>query len=100
MSEALEGLKSTTPIFRVTVICSGIKTFAGDGALDIFFREVQLAWEELYPFADKKALKAARLVGLPGSPQTLAAVCGDRQRYVRLIAALVRIELSKTHHEY
>ncbi len=28
-----------------------------------------MAWEELYPFADKKSLKAARLMGLREHPQ-------------------------------
>lgn len=31
--------------------------------------QVQQAWEEAFPFADKKALKAARLVGLKEHPQ-------------------------------
>ena len=73
----------------------------GDGLVDIFFREVQLVWPEVFPFADKKALKAARLVSLPPHPQALAALCGnDKHKYVRLIAALVHIELSKTFSDY
>lgn len=73
----------------------------GDGGVDIFFREVQLIWDEVYPFADKKALKAARLVGLREHPQALAALCGnERAKYVRLIAALVRIELTKSFKEF
>ncbi|GAB4819715.1 hypothetical protein N2152v2_006761 [Parachlorella kessleri] len=73
----------------------------GDGGVDIFFREAQLVWEELFPFADKKALKAARMVGLREHPQTLAELCGrDRQKYVRLIAALVRIEHSKAYTDF
>ncbi len=31
----------------------------GDVGVDIFFREVQAAWEELYPFADRRALASA-----------------------------------------
>ena len=73
----------------------------GDGGVDIFFREAQLLWGEVFPFADKKALKAARLVGLREHPQALAALCGnDKVKYVRLIAALVRIELTKTYNEF
>lgn len=34
-----------------------------------FTVQVQQAWEEAFPFADKKALKAARLVGLKEHPQ-------------------------------
>ena len=33
--------------------------------------QVQQAWEEAFPFADKKALKAARLVGLKEHPQVI-----------------------------
>lgn len=81
-----------------------LKKFSGvgDGGVDIFFREVQLVWDEIFPFADKKALRAARLVGLrEGSPHALAALCGnDRTKYVKLIASLVRIELTNTFHEF
>jgi hypothetical protein len=73
----------------------------GDGGVDIFFREVQLIWDEVYPFADKKALKAARLVGLNEHPHTLASLCSnDRGKYVRLTAALVRIEVAKTFADF
>jgi endonuclease III len=79
-----------------------IKKFkgVGDGAADIFFREAQLAWPELYPMAvDKKSLKAARLVGLKEDPRWLAELCGnDKAKYVRLIAALVRIDLSRSYN--
>jgi len=37
--------------------------------LDTVNVQVQQAWEEAFPFADKKALKAARLVGLKEHPQ-------------------------------
>lgn len=73
----------------------------GDGGTDIFFREVQLIWTEIFPFADKKALKAARLVGLREHPQALAELCGnDKRKYVKLIAALVRIEVTKSFAEF
>jgi hypothetical protein len=31
----------------------------GDAGADIFCREVQIVWDELYPFADRKALATA-----------------------------------------
>lgn len=38
----------------------------GDVGVDIFFREIQLAWPELYPFAYKKVLASAKkLARLP-----------------------------------
>lgn len=43
-----------------------VKSFKGYGpkTVDIFFRRVQVEWEEVYPFADEATLKAAREVGL------------------------------------
>lgn len=32
--------------------------------MDIFFRRVQVDWNEIYPFADAASIKAAREVGL------------------------------------
>jgi hypothetical protein len=40
--------------------CKGI----GEVGADIFFREVQRDWSELFPFADKRALQAAKRFGL------------------------------------
>src|ERR671930_549871 len=36
----------------------------GDVGVDIFFREAQRSWSELYPFADRRALHAAGRLGL------------------------------------
>ncbi|MGN6551819.1 MAG: hypothetical protein ACTHJ3_18260 [Pararhizobium sp.] len=68
----------------------------GEVGVDIFFREVQTAWDELYPFADKKALKAAHRLGLPTTAEGLAALV-SRKDYPRLLAALVRTDLD---HDY
>ena len=45
----------------------------GDVGADIFFREVQVAWDELYPFADKRALQAAETLGLGKDAEALAS---------------------------
>jgi hypothetical protein len=62
---------------------------AGRGGVDIFFREAQVAWEELFPFVDRRAAQAARQLGLDPDPRALA---GDRnpEAFARLVAALVR----------
>ncbi|WP_292290359.1 hypothetical protein [Marivita sp.] len=75
-----------------------LKAFKGLGevGIDIFFREVQLAWPELRPFADKKALKAAKKLGLPTTAEGLAEKAGEED-FPRLVAALVRTELAKDH---
>ncbi|MFY0615011.1 MAG: hypothetical protein JXQ99_26005 [Hyphomicrobiaceae bacterium] len=72
-----------------------LKEFKGIGRVgaDIYCREVQVAWPELYPFADAKALHAARTLGLGEDANQLAALV-DRADYVRLVAALVRTSIS------
>jgi hypothetical protein len=70
----------------------------GDVAVDIFMREVQLAWEELYPFADRRGLSAAVKLGLGESAQALAGLV-DASDFPRLMAALVRVDLGKHYDE-
>jgi endonuclease III len=64
----------------------------GDVGVDIFFREVQVAWDELFPFADRRALDAAGRLKLPKDARRLARHA-DGGDYPRLLAALVRVEL-------
>ena len=55
-------------------------------AVNIFFREAQQAWEELFPFADNRTLKLAAEHGLPDDSAKLAElVDNDRHKYVRLL---------------
>jgi hypothetical protein len=70
--------------------CKGL----GDVGVSIFFREVQLAWDELYPFADERALDAAGRLGLGSDAQALAKQV-PKQEFPRLVAALVRVGLAK-----
>eukprot|EP00873_Tetraselmis_striata_P031102 jgi/Tetstr1/451366/TSEL_038402.t1 len=79
---------------------TALKTFKGlgDVGVDIFFREVQTAWDELYPFADKKSLDAARELGLPHTAQGLAKHIG-KPDYPRLVTSLVRASLDKSIEE-
>ena len=74
--------------------CKGL----GDVGVDIFFREVQVAWDELFPFAGDRALNAAKELGLPDDPQALSRLV-SRGDYVRLIAALIRTDLAKDSGE-
>lgn len=66
----------------------------GDVGADIFCREVQLVWEELYPFADKRALRVAAELGLGDDAQSLAGLV-ERQRFPALLTALVKADLDK-----
>jgi hypothetical protein len=65
----------------------------GDVGVDIFFREVQVSWDELFPFADRRALDAARRLRLGRDAKALRRLANDREMLTRLIAALVRTEL-------
>lgn len=75
-----------------------IKEFKGIGetGADIFFRELQAVWHEHYPFADKRALKAARRLGLGEDAKTLASLT-DRKDFPRLVTALVRLDLANDY---
>ncbi len=68
-------------------------------AVDVFCREAQLVWDELYPFADPLALRGAAWLGLPADAPGLAALTRDPQQMVRLVAALVRMELEYDFEE-
>lgn len=83
--------------------CKGL----GDVGADIFFREAQLLFDDLFPFMDKKAIQCAHRLGivendLPihGVPSRCAAlVQNDKEKFVRLVASLVRVELDKLHSQ-
>jgi hypothetical protein len=70
--------------------CKGI----GEVGADIFCREAQVTWDELFPFADRRALEAAGRLGLDSDANRLASRVA-RKDYPRLLAALVRTGLAK-----
>jgi endonuclease III len=69
--------------------CKGI----GDVGADIFLREVQVAWEEVYPFIDDRTLRVARQLGLDDDAAALARSV-SRSDFAHLVAALVRTGLA------
>lgn len=73
-----------------------LQEFKGIGATgaSIFLREVQSVWPEFHPYADKASLKAAARLDLPDSASGLAQ-CVEPRRFPELIAALVRVQLTK-----
>jgi hypothetical protein len=75
-----------------------LKEFKGIGEVgaDIFCREVQTVWDEVYPFADKKALAAAARLAV-GNNATALAPLVERRDFPRLLAALVRTGLAKDY---
>jgi endonuclease III len=64
----------------------------GDVGADIFFREVQVVWRELFPFVDARAQTAAVKLGLPQDPGALLDLAGEKD-FPRLVAGLVRVDL-------
>lgn len=70
----------------------------GDVGVDIFFREAQAAWDELMPFADDRALKAAKKLDLGDDISDLKNRV-DKKDFPRFIAGLVRIELEDAYGE-
>lgn len=77
-----------------------IQEFKGIGPVgaDIFCREVQIAWPELYPFADAIALDTARRLGIGTTVQDLSNLV-ERDDFTRLVAALVRTHLAGDDEE-
>src|SRR3954451_12378042 len=65
----------------------------GDTGADIFLREVQDVWPWARPYFDRRALTAARQLGLPTDPEKLGALAPGRN--ATLSAALVRVSLDE-----
>lgn len=60
----------------------------------IFCREAQLVWTDLAPYADERALRGARRLGLPDDPQRLADLVPGKD-LARLVAGCVRASLDR-----
>jgi hypothetical protein len=70
----------------------------GDVGVDIFFREAQVSWDELFPFADRRALEAATRLKLGNDAKSLVRLAGENE-FARLVAALVRMQLDDDYAE-
>jgi endonuclease III len=77
-----------------------LQQFSGIGPVgaDIFLREVQLVWDETYPYADKRVIQAARHLRLGTSAQALSKLV-PRKDFTRFVAALMRTNLAKDYDE-
>jgi len=78
-----------------------LKEFKGIGEVgaDIFCREAQLVWPELYPFADDKILETAKQLGLPPEPRRLADLVHQKRDFVKLVDALITVRLNREQNE-
>jgi len=65
----------------------------GEVGADIFLREMQVAWEEVYPFADRRARDVAERFGLPSDAAALATLV-EHSLFPVLVAALIRADLA------
>lgn len=78
-----------------------LQDFKGMGAVgaSIFCREVQLVWNEQYPYADDRALESADRLGLGDDTSLLQRNTDGVEHFTTLIAALVRCGLAGDHDE-
>jgi endonuclease III len=65
----------------------------GDTGADIFLREVQDVWTWVRPYFDKRAVSAARQLGLPSDADSLGALAPRDN--ATLCAALIRVSLDE-----
>lgn len=70
----------------------------GDVGVDIAFRELQRDWDELAPFADRRALAAAARLGLGSDLAALRRVAGGDD-LVLLVNGLVRVDLDDAYDD-
>lgn len=77
---------------RLLKRCKGI----GDVGVDIFFRQAQGSWPELFPFADSRALRAAKRLGLGEEAEPLVRLVVAKD-FPRLVDALVRVDLDRSY---
>lgn len=77
-----------------------LQQFSGIGPVgaDIFLREAQLVWHEVYPYADRRVLRAARRLKLGSGTEALSELV-PRKDFARLVAALIRADLAKDYGE-
>ncbi|MEW4452716.1 hypothetical protein AB1L30_08575 [Bremerella sp. JC817] len=65
----------------------------GKSGADIFLREIQGLWHEVYPYADDRVMAAARKLNLPGDAFRLSRLVA-RVDFPRLVAGIDRIAQS------
>jgi endonuclease III len=70
----------------------------GDVGVDVFFREAQVSWNELFPFADRRALEEAGKLGLREDAGSLLRLVADED-FPQLVATLVRVRLEGDREE-
>ncbi|KAL2879845.1 hypothetical protein SGCOL_004890 [Colletotrichum sp. CLE4] len=103
LREMVKGMEAEEAQKKVEkVLTDGIKGVGPTGA-GIFLRRVQEEWEEVFPYADTRALEAAVEFGViqegDGAEELADAVEWDRGKFVRMLDVLVGIQLEKKMEE-
>lgn len=72
-----------------------------DLVVDLFLRDTQALWPEVSPVADRRALAAARRLGLGHTARDLVTLAGDRrsERLAWLVGALARTDVENRYRE-
>lgn len=72
-----------------------------DEVCDLFLREAQALWREAAPVADRRALAAARRLGLGRTARDLAGLTGsgESEQLSWLVGALARVDLERRYAE-
>ena len=71
-----------------------------DQVVELFLREAQALWREVAPVADRRALAAARRLGLGRSADDLAGLAsGESEQLAWLVGALARVDLEHRYAE-
>lgn len=70
----------------------------GDTGVDVFFREVQGLWQELFPFVDRRALDSAKRLGLGDDARDIGRLV-KADELPTLVAALLRARLEDSYDE-
>lgn len=73
-----------------------------DRVVDLLFRDLQVIWPEVGPFVDRRALEAARKLGLARTAAQLATVAGgnESERLAWLAGTLARVDLENRYGEF
>jgi len=99
LRDQIKDLKSATEVQEALVKKLTTIKGIGPGVASLFLRRIQGDWEEVYPYADDKGLKAARTFGLitekEGADELAGKIGKDRKKFVRLLDTLIGIELEK-----
>lgn len=77
-----------------------LQQFKGIGQVgaDIFLREVQGVWQEVFPYVDARVAKAAKKIELPADARALARLV-DRNEFPRFVSGLVRADLANAREQ-